>query len=390
MPHTQQIDHLLSQATAAQDVPGVAAMAANRDDILYAGAFGTRTLGTDASMTLDTVCWIASMTKAVTTVAAMQLIEQGRLTLDAPVSQWAPDLTAPQVLTGFAADGQPQLRTAARPITLRHLLTHTAGFGYDMWNAPLAQYAETTSLPRVSSCQLAALRAPLLFEPGERWNYGINIDWAGQVVEAVSGMRLDQYVHEHICTPLGMRDTSFHLSAAQQARLASVHQRGADGSLQPVPFAMPQDPEFIMGGGGLYSTVQDYLIFTRMLLHDGSFQGTRILRPETIALMAQNHLGDLNVTAMQTVAPALSRDADFFPGMPQKWGLSFLINTALAPTGRAAGSLAWAGLANTYFWIDRTTGVCGVFLTQILPFFDEKAIPLFRAYETAVYQALAA
>ncbi len=390
MPHaTQPIDELLRQATAAHTVPGVAAMAATSDGVLYAGAFGTRSLATDAPMTLDTVCWIASMTKAVTTVAAMQLVEQGRLRLDAPVQQWVQNLAAPQVLEGFDAAGTPQLRPATRPITLRHLLTHTAGFGYDMWNAPLARYHEVTGLPRVNSGTLAALRLPLLFDPGERWNYGINIDWAGQVVEAVSGMRLDQYVQAHICAPLAMHDTVFRLSLTQQTRLASVHQRGADGNLQPVSFAMPPEPECIMGGGGLYSTAPDYLQFAQMLLHGGSWHGAQILRPDTVALMAQNHIGDLAVTPMQTVAPARSRDADFFPGMPQKWGLSFLINTAQAPTGRAAGSLAWAGLGNTYFWIDRSTGVCGVFLTQILPFFDEAAIALFRAYETALYQSIA-
>lgn len=388
MPTAQAIDPLLQHATDSRAVPGVIAMAATREGVIYAGACGTRQLDAPTPMTLDTVYWIASMTKAVTTVAAMQLVEQGRLQLDAPVSQWVPALATPQVLEGFDAAGQPQVRPARRPITLRHLLTHTAGFGYDMWNEPLARYYAATKLPRVSSCRLAALHAPLLFEPGERWNYGINIDWAGQVVEAVSGERLNTYFQTHIFAPLGMQDTGFRLTEAQRARRASVHQRDAEGRLHPVAFEMPSEPEFFMGGGGLFSTAPDYLTFAQMLLHNGTYRGAQVLRPETVTLMAQNHIGDLAVTPMQTTNTATSQDADFFPGMPQKWGLSFLINTAPAPTGRAAGSLAWAGLGNTYYWIDHSTGVCGVFLTQILPFFDHHAIPLFRAYETAVYQAL--
>jgi len=227
-------------------------------------------------------------------------------------------------------------------------------------------------------------------DPGERWEYGINIDWVGKIVEAVSGQRLDRYLAEHICQPLGMHDTAFTISPSMRARLAPVHQRGDDGSLQPTALELPQEPEFHMGSGGLYSTAPDYLAFTQMLLHRGTFNGNQILRPETVALMSQNHIGDLHVTEFKTVAPSLSHDADFWPGMACKWGVSFLINPERTPQGRSAGSLAWAGLANTFFWIDPTARVTGVYLTQILPFFDPQAIGLFRDYETAVYQALEA
>jgi CubicO group peptidase (beta-lactamase class C family) len=208
------------------------------------------------------------------------------------------------------------------------------------------------------------------------------------MVEAASGQRLGDYLQQHLLAPLGMRSTSFKLSPSQRARLASVHARGADGGFTVLSFEIPQEPQFEMGGGGLYGTVPDYLRFTQMLLHGGTFNGAQVLRAETVHMMSQNHIGDLDCVELHTVAPSLSHDANFFPGMQQKWGLSFLINTRRTPQGRAPGSLAWAGLANTFFWIDPTQRVTGVFATQILPFFDDQAIGLFRAYEAAVYASL--
>ncbi len=227
-----------------------------------------------------------------------------------------------------------------------------------------------------------------MFDPGDRWQYGINIDWAGKMVEAASGKKLDRYFQDHIFGPLGMKDTSFKLSASQRARLASVHQRDDKGALAPIEFGLPEDPEFLMGGGGLYGTAGDYLTFAQMIMGDGSVKGARVLKPETVALMAQNHIGALEVGAFKTAMPGLSNDVELFPGMSKKWGLSFLINTQQAPTGRSAGSLAWAGLANTYFWIDRTRRVAGVFLSQVLPFYDTTSVDLLVKFETEVYRAL--
>jgi CubicO group peptidase (beta-lactamase class C family) len=388
MVNTKSIDAVLSRAAAAREVPGVVAMAATDQGVVYEGAFGKRELGKDAPITLDTVVWIASMTKAMTATAAMQLIERGTIQLEQPAGELVAELASPQVLEGFDASGQPRLRPARRAMTVRHLLTHTAGFTYDIWCALIGQYQTYASIPGIITCQHSALMTPLLCDPGERWEYGISIDWVGKIVEAVSGQRLDRYLAENICQPLGMHDTAFTISPSMRARLASVHQRGNAGSLQPTAMELPQEPEFHMGGGGLYSTARDYLAFTQMFLHRGTFHGNQILRPETVALMSHNHIGTLNVTALKTVAPSLSHDANFWPGMACKWGLSFLINPERTPQGRSAGSLAWAGLANTFFWIDPSARVTGVYLTQILPFFDPKAIGLFRDYETAVYQAL--
>jgi methyl acetate hydrolase len=388
MANTRAIDHVLKPAVHAQDVLGVVAMAATDEGVMYEGAFGTRELGKDAAMTPDTVVWIASMTKAITAAAAMQLVERGQLHLDAPAADVVPALAQAHVLGGFDASGTPQLRAPRRAITLKHLLTHTAGFGYETFSADIVKYQEATGTPGIMTCEHAALTTPLLFDPGERWEYGISLDWVGQIVEAVSGQRLGDYLEHHLLAPLGMHSTSFRLSASQRARLAGMHARGPDGALAVVPFELPQEPPFQMGGGGLYGTAQDYLRFTRMLLQRGTFNGTRVLRPETVHTMAQNHIGDLPCGELRSIAPALAHTANFFPGMPQQWGLSFLINTEETPQGRSPGSLAWAGLANTFFWIDPTKRVTGVFLTQLLPFFDPQAIALFRAYEAAVYQAL--
>jgi CubicO group peptidase (beta-lactamase class C family) len=388
MANTQAIDQVLSQGVHAQDVPGVIAMAATDQGIIYEGAFGTRALGTDAAMKPDTVVWIASMTKPITSAAAMKLVERGQLTLDTPAGDVIPELAQVHVLTGFDASRNPQLRAPKRAMTLKHLLTHTAGFGLEIFDADIVKYQAATGTPGIITCENAALTTPLLFDPGERWGYGINTEWIGKIVEAVSGQRLGDYLHHNLFAPLGMHSTSFKITPSQRVRLASMHARGPDGMLAVVPFEIPQEPQFQNGGGGLYSTAPDYLRFTQMLLHHGTFNGHQVLQPETVDTMAQNHIGDLHCVELQAAMPELTHPANFFPGMPQKWGLGFLINTAQTPQGRSPASLAWAGLANTFFWIDPTKRVTGVFVAQMLPFFDPKTIALFRAYEAAVYQAL--
>jgi methyl acetate hydrolase len=385
MPDTSSIAAPLRHAAEAGDIPGVVAAAATRDGVIFEDGFGSRDLGTGAPMTADTVVWIASMTKAVTGACAMQLVEQGKLSLDGDIAAVLPELGRVQVLEGFGPDGQARLRPPKRAISLRHLLTHTAGFTYDMWNADMGRHMEAAGIPGIISCQNAALTTPLVFDPGENWEYGISIDWAGKAVEAVSGQTLAQYMTENVLAPLGMTDTAFRIGDAQRRRLAKIHARTPEG-IVATDTEIPQEPEFHMGGGGLYATVGDYLKFTQMILHGGTFNGAHVLRPETVATMSQNAMGGLVCNKMKTAAPDLTHDVDFLAGM--KWGLSFLINPEQLPTGRSANSLAWAGLANSYFWIDPARGVTGVYATQLLPFFDPKAVAAFEGFETAVYRAL--
>lgn len=384
----QSIDTLLERATRAGDVPGVAVAVTNREGTIYEGAAGERVRGQGPAMTPDTVGWIASMTKAVTSAGAMQLVEQGKIDLDAPASRIVAKIAEAQVLTGFDTNGRPQTRAPKRPITLRHLLTHSAGFSYEFWNADIQKAQAAWGLPGITECKDASLSTPLLFDPGERWEYGINIDWAGKMIEAVSGKRLGVYLRDNLLGPLGMNSTAFRITPAMRERLAKLHQRGDDGVLTPIDLELTQDPEFEMGGGGLYGTVGDYAKFVRMILNGGAGNGNRVLRPETVSLMSRNNLGEARVTLLKTAIPPLSNDAEFFPGVPKTFGLGFQINERAAPTGRPAGGLMWAGLANSYYWIDPSSGLGGVYLTQILPFADHKSVSLYYAVETAVYDSL--
>jgi methyl acetate hydrolase len=388
MQSKAQIDQILRQKSDAKEIPGAVAMAANGKEVIYQGAFGKRDLSKDDAMTPDSVFWIASMTKAMTAAAAMQLVEQGKLSLEAPIGKVLPDLASPQVLEGFDANGEPKLRPAKKPITLRHLMTHTAGFCYNMWNGDMVQYLEKTGLPAVTTCKNDALKTPLMTDPGTRWEYGTNIDFVGKAVEAVSGKRLDAYLRDHLFVPLGMTDTGFKIGDAQRKRLVAMHNRGEDGSLTPIPFELEQDPEFHMGGGGLYGTAGDYIKFTQMILNKGRGNGNQVLKPETVAVMGQNHIGELVQTKMISAVAFATNDVDLFPGMVKKWGLSFLINTAKTPEGRSPGSLFWAGLANTYFWIDPARNVAGVILMQVLPFADKKCLEAFAGFERGVYAGL--
>src|SRR5215470_14839839 len=385
MTDFSQVNKVLGFAIDRGDVPGVVAMAATRDKVVYQGAFGRRTLAKGAPMSTDTVFWIASMTKAITSTAAMQLVEQGKLALDHPIADVLPELSAPQVLEGFDPAGEPRLRPARRPITLRHLLTHTSGLVYEMFNAEMGRYMELKAIPGIISCQNAALSLPLAFDPSEKWDYGINIDWVGKAVERVSGQELGDYLAEHLFEPIGMKDTAFKLTQERRARLAGMHARSPDGTLALIEFEVPQEPEFQMGGGGLYGTASDYVAFERVLLNEGRANGRSVLKLETVRMMAANAIGDLNIQPLKTVAPNLSNDAEFFPGMVKKWGIGFMILTEPVPGGRSAGSLAWAGLGNTYFWIDPAKGIAGVILMQLLPFADPKALALFGQFEKAVY-----
>ena len=380
-PALGHVDQALRQAVNNQTVGGIVAIGANDKGVVYEGAFGP-------SITADSIFWIASMTKAITATACMQLVEQGKLQLDQPMGKLLPQLESPQVLEGFDENGKPKLRPAKRAITLQHLLTHTAGFVYSIWSKPMLRYEKVTGTPFIGECRNASFNAPLMFDPGDRWQYGINMDWVGKAVEAVSDQSLEIYFRENILGPLGMTDTGFLIGSAQKARVAPMYSRQRDGTLKPMAFEMPQRPEFFMGGGALFSTPRNYMQFLQMLLHEGTFNGARVLKPETVAMMRQNHIGELNVTTLKTAEPETSNDANLFPGMVQKWGLSFAINTEPGPAGRSAGSIAWAGLFNTYFWVDPVKHVTGVIMSQLLPFADAPVLKLFADFERGLYQAV--
>lgn len=384
----QHLDDVLARATQRADrVPGVVAMITDREGNIYEGAAGERALGHGEPMTLDTTFALFSTTKAITGTAVLQCVEEGLLDLDAPAATYVPDIGELKVLDGFDAGGNPVLREPKRDITTRMLLLHTAGFGYDFFNESYNRLSQEHGQPSVITCSKAALTTPLLFDPGEKWEYGTNIDWAGQVVESIRGQRLGDVMRERIFEPLEMTDTAFTMSPSMKDRLAPIHQRESDGSLTPlIGFELPAEPEVHMGGHGLHGTVGDYMKFIRMWLNDGAGTSGRVLSPETVAAAVQNGLEGQHVGLLPGVLPTLSNDAEFFPGVPKGWAYSFMTNEEVAPTGRPAGSLAWAGLANLYYWIDRQTGVGGFWATQILPFADAGSINGYLEFETAVYQ----
>jgi methyl acetate hydrolase len=378
-------DAKLKAAVAGSGLAGVVVAVANGDGLTFEAAYGVTDFASGAAMTSDSRFQIASMTKAITSVGALQCVERGLLSRDEPVSRWLPELADPQVITGFDNAGAPLLRPAARPITLRHLLTHTSGLGYDFMNVTQAQWRATQGEAPPHGSK-AALMAPLLFDPGDRWEYGTNTDWVGLAVEAATGETLDVWCAREIFAPLGMTATSFAMPH-DPAQLASLYVRGEDGGLFPFPtdFNGPDEREFNAGGAGLKSTASDYLRFCRMVLNGGMLDGHRILSADSIALLTTNQIGSLTAGKMATTMPMMALPYESFPGMDCGWSLGFLINPETGPNGRSAGSLAWAGLANCYYWIDPAQGLAAVFLAQLLPFGDPQALAAAHAFERMVY-----
>ncbi|MBL9060165.1 MAG: beta-lactamase family protein [Mangrovicoccus sp.] len=386
---SQSYDAILKRVvTSNPRVPGVVAMVTDRERNIYEGAAGQRRIDRGQAMTTDSVFAIFSTTKAITATAALQLIEDGRLDLDAPASNYAPEIGTLKVIDGFDAAGNPVLRAPKRDITTRMLLLHTAGFGYDFFNATYNRLATDHGQPSVVTASRASITTPLLFDPGEKWEYGTNIDWVGQVVEGITGKRLGEVFAEKIFAPLGITDMTFELNDRLRARLAGMHARGADGSLTAMDFELPSAPEVHMGGHGLYGTVGDYMRFIRMWLNDGMGEHGRVLKPETVAMAEKNHLGEKKICMLPGVIPSLSNDAEFFPGLSKSWSFSFMVNDDEAPTGRPAGALGWAGLANLFYWIDRKNGFGGFWATQILPFADAVSFTGYMDFEAAFYASL--
>ena len=383
---TAALDAVLQDAVAGGAVPNVVAVAADRTGPVYEGAAGPRVAGGKEPVSADTHFRIMSMTKMVATATALQLMERGLLDLDAPVEQYRPEFADLQVLDGFDGD-TPRLRPPASKATVKHLITHTSGVGYWFFNADLNRWETVTGTPNVLSGSNVVFTAPLLADPGTRYEYGINTDWLGKVIESAGGTTFDVAVKEGITGPLGMDETSFSPSPAQRADLVPIHLRGEDGAWTPSEIELNPEPEYFAGGHGLYSTPRDYLRFQRALLGGGEIDGTRILQESTVEAAFTNQIGDLDFPAEITSADPAST-ADFNAGPGYKWGLGLLLNTQDIPGRRRAGSGAWAGLCNTHFWVDRTAGITGAVYTQTLPFVTPEVYQVYLDFETALYDAL--
>jgi methyl acetate hydrolase len=375
---TAAIDKVLAGAVARGDVPGVVAMVTDRRGIVYQGAFGVADAVSKRPMTVDTMFRIASMTKPVTSLAMMQLVEQGRLSLDDPAEKYLPQLANLKVFETFdSKTGEYTLRPAKRAPTVRHMLTHTAGLGYN-FTSPIVRDFK----PRAGETYVAG---PLLFDPGEQWLYSTGIDWGGRIVEALTGKNLEVYFREHIFGPLGMIDTSYNPQDDRRRRLAVVHRRRSDGTFAVDPVQPPVSVTQFIGGGGLASTAPDYIRFLQMLLNQGTLNGARLASAETIVTMSRNQIGTVGVRAVKTAMPERSSDFTFVADGRDKWGIGFMITADGKRGRRSAGSLSWGGINNTYFWVDQARGVAGVILMQYLPFVDSKALAVYDAFEREVY-----
>jgi len=386
---TKSFDSVLNGVVEGNPrVPGVVAMVTDRKGNIYEGAAGVRDLSTNAPMTTDSVFAIFSTTKAITGTCVLQCVEEGLLDLDAPAKNYAPALGKLQVLDGFDDAGNPITRAPKRDVTTRMLMLHTAGFGYDFFNAQYNRLAEDHGQPSVITASRGSIETPLLFDPGDQWEYGTNIDWAGQVVEGVRGKRLGEVMKDHVFDPLGMSDIGFVMNPSMASRRATIHLRGQDGSLDPqTDLVLTQEPEVDMGGHGLYSTVGEYMKFIRMWLNDGDGANGRVLKKETVAMAVKNGLKDhQKVVALPGVIPWLSNEAEFFPGLKKSWSFTFMVNDEQAPTGRPANSIGWAGLANLYYWIDQKNGIGGFWATQILPFADASSFGGYIDFESTAYK----
>ncbi|HWZ07364.1 MAG TPA: serine hydrolase domain-containing protein [Bradyrhizobium sp.] len=385
-PGSAAIDASLRGAVERKDVPGVVALITDREHVLYQSAFGVADVATGRPLTTDALFRIASMTKPVTSVALMQLVEQGRLGLDDPAEKYLPQLAGLKVIESFdAASGAYQVRPASRQPTVRHFLTHTSGLAYPFTSAIWRDFK-----PRAG--ETYPFGGPLLFDPGERWHYSTSTDVVGKLVEAVSGQKLEDYFREHIFAPLKMDDTSYNVPEAKGPRLVAQQQRAGERMDGAIVLQNPQLGLTIaapVGGGGLASTASDYGRFVRMLLNGGTLEGVRVLKAETVALMGQNQIGSISVSALKSALPR-SADFTFIADGRDKWGLGFLITTDQIPGKRSPGSLSWGGINNTFFWIDPARGIAGVILMQYLPFADAKALAVYDAFERGAYQLVTA
>ena len=369
---------LLERAAADRVAPGLVAAALRPDGETLVASAGIRGLDNPVTMTLDTIFYIASCTKAVTSVAALQLVERGLVDLDEPVGRLLPPLDRPEVLTGFDAAGAPMTRPAKSKITLGHLLTHTSGLAYDFTSADLTRYLQSKGL---DFRQPEPPPTPLIFDPGEGWIYGTGIDWVGRLVEAVTGEHFDAYCAANIFEPLGMKDTTFFPSPDQQARKASVHFHAGDGSFVVAPFEMPPERHFWMGGAGLYAPVVEFMTFLAALAGGGG----PLLGPAVFELMMKNHVGDFDAGSISSANPMVSRDFRPFPGRAGRHGLAGVLNPESVGGARSANSTTWAGITNCYYWVDPTAKAAGVLMSQIMPFGDQGVLDLFNKIEALVY-----
>lgn len=379
----EKIDQVLSKSVESNS-PVISAAVLSSEETLYRGDFGLADIATGKNVQKDSIFRIASMTKAITSTCTMQLIEKEKLSLETKLKEFFPEIADKKILEGFNKKNEPLLSEASSDLTIKQLLTHTSGFAYEVWNENVAAMVENGDLATAFSGDDNFLKAPLSFNPGSSWEYGIGIDWLGVLVEKISDMTLQDYMKKYIFNPLGMIDTSYDVPKEKIERLVKVHSRNGEEYLE-MPFDPPEKSDFYSGGGNLVSTLSDYSSFLNMFLNQGKSSEGRILQKTSVDLMLTSHTGELLMTSMQTSAPILSNDVDFFPDTDKSWGLGFMINNEDIENGRPKGSAGWAGLFNSYFWIDPKNKIAAVILMQMLPFAEEGCLKTLKDFEKSIY-----
>jgi methyl acetate hydrolase len=337
-------------------------------------------------VSVSSVLRVVSMSKAVGVTAALILEERGLLDWRTRVEDVVPSFSELGVIERVSGGGF-RTRAPRTKATLEQLAMHTCGLGYDFWSEELALYHGEHAIPPVHSGKLVALQSPLLEDPGERWRYGLGVDWLGLVIEAISGETIDQFCRKEIFEPLGMESTGFTLSSAMAERLVPVFVRNEEGGFQEAPFNLdpPGNPEFFGLGYGLYSTAPDYLRFLQMWINEGILNGNRILESSTIRRSLLNDSALPPVGVERSAMPALVGDLNLLPGAVQTQALPFMRVDHDLPHRRRAGSCFWAGLLNTHFWFDPKSGIAGILMTQLVPFLDPIFMEVFSDFEQAVY-----
>ena len=375
------LNAVLDTAVANNALPFAVAMTGNSNGTTFSGASGNAAEGRAAAE--DTVFRIFSMTKAIGSVAAMILIDRGKLNVDTPVAEILPEWGDLKVLDGFDGD-TPILRAPKTQATIRHLATQTSGMEYEFWNADVAKFMELTGNPSILSGLLHSMNYPLTTDPETRWGYGPSIDWLGRVVEAVDGRRIDAFCREEIIEPLGMTSTAFEPDGLED-RLADAVIRGEDGAFGPMEIAPPPNPEFYGMGHALYSTAPDYMRFLRMILNKGQLDGNRILSEGAATTMQSDHMAGLSFETMRSSSP-LTADVEL-DGNPTHSFIA-VTNREDIPGKRSAGTQSWAGVLNSHYWVDPKKDLAAVIMTQSLPFVEKPFLETYDAYERAVYASL--
>ncbi|KAF2480310.1 beta-lactamase/transpeptidase-like protein, partial [Neohortaea acidophila] len=393
---------IFQSAVDAGRIPGVAAVAYDvSGEVLFSKGYGHRVAGdvTSGPITPQTPLMLWSCTKLVTCVAALQLVEQGKLDLYAAAEKYVPGIRAVQCLRGFEEDGTPRLAKPERTITVLNLFTHTAGFGYDFFDQKLMDWRTASkkaagSSEGVKPTAMEEYSTPLLFEPGTRWQYGVGVDWLGFIIEAISGLGLAEYIERNVTGPLGLKTTGRTLTPEQDGEFFTVYAKDPQGTLVPTPMRTVDDPDVVPGGHFLYSTTEEYAAFLLTLLNHGKHpkSGVRVLQEETAKRYLFNDmLPEVGCSAdgvgdmLAWTVPRVTLMGSFLPGVSKGWSLAGLVNTEAAPNGRSKNSLMWAGLGNCYLWVDPTAGKLGFVSAAVLPFMDKDVLHLADALERAVY-----